>query len=370
MATTAWGSGLSADELLTYSGHVELSATRLASSALLLDWVRFSGNPRHYWTFDEGAGTIAHDTGSGTSTDFTLNAAVWETANPWIGPADYNPTNHFATAVFSPEDVYQMSAGVTFECWAYCRTDGGEHCLMYQAGYDPYIIMNRDGVGCMSVTFGGRDFRSALGAVSAGWHHLAFTFNASTSEIWCDGQKIALYSGNPRPTGQLKTLYLAYRTQNWTRPWGAQIGDLAIHGTKKYTEAFSPHRYEQGYTVLTKTAEAAARRVTGVDWTGTFGADSGSVYRVQVNTGTDVSPAWVTVGGDNPTSPVTGLDLTVQAGVTRWVRAYLNPKADALQSATPILTAMRVTHEAVGGAPRIYAPQRFGPSLIPLGGLL
>jgi hypothetical protein len=130
-------------------------------------------------------------------------------------------------------------------------------------------------------------------------------------------------------------------------------------------------RYPTGsYTVLTKTAEAAARCVTGVDWAGTFGANYGSLYRVQVNTGTDVSPSWVTVGGDNPTSPITGLDLTVPAGTTRWVRVYMEPRANATRSATPILTAMRVTHESTAGAPRIYAPQRFGPYLLPIGGLL
>jgi len=353
MSTTVWGSGLSGDEVLAFAGHVELTSTRIASASVLLDWVRFSGSPRHYWKFDEGAGTTAADSGS-SPVPFILNEAVWDTATPWIGPADYYPVNQFATCSLV-NDIYPMTSGVTFETWAYCRTDGGEHCLLYHGGYNPYIIMNRDGVGCLSVAFCARDFRSALGAVSAGWHHLAFAFNASTSEIYCDGQQIAQYTGNPYPTATLNTLYMAYRTQNWTRPWGAQIGDFAIHATKKYTGPFTPHRYEQGAVVLTKTAESAPRKVTALDWTGTFGSGYGSLYRVQINTGSDVAPVWVTVGGDNPTSPITGLDLTVAAGTTRWVRAYLNPKADALQSETPTLAAVRVTHTPPG-APGVLIP--------------
>ncbi|NMC34946.1 MAG: hypothetical protein GYA36_21200 [Veillonellaceae bacterium] len=96
--------------------------------------------------------------------------------------------------------------------------------------------------------------------------------------------------------------------------------------------------------------------MSGIDWAGTFGASYGSIYRVQVNTGTDVAPSWVTVGGDYPTSPVTGVDLTVQPGVTRWVRVYMEPRADATKSATPILSALRVTHASTGGAAGIIIP--------------
>ncbi|HPL80425.1 MAG TPA: hypothetical protein PKY40_15545, partial [Burkholderiaceae bacterium] len=81
------------------------------------------------------------------------------------------------------------------------------------------------------------------------------------------------------------------------------------------------------------------------------------------------APSWTAVGGDNPTSPVTGLDLTVPAGTTRWARVYLEPKADATKSATPILSALRFTHEPTGAAfvPRRQGFVRRGPILVPMG---
>ena len=368
MATTAWGSGLSADELLALAGHVELTATRLASDALLLDWVRFAGTPRHCWKFDEGAGTVAYDTGS-SPVNTNIMAGTWETTAPWLGPADLNP--NWTDAYLN--ETYTLSAGVTVEAWALPKPDTNQRVLVqcYPIGDGPRLLFNYPQPGDIWVDGWDAGFGSAGGIVTESWHHIAVVWSNAGTKLYLDGTQVG------SSATVLGNAYIGYwrmgcQTSNWTRPWSpGKVGDTAIHTTAKYTAAFTPHRYEQGAAVLTKAAESAARKVTGVDWAGTFGAGSGSVYRVQVNTGTDVSPAWVTVGGDNPTSPVTGLDLTVQAGVTRWVRAYLNPKADTLQSETPILSALRVTHNAAGGgAPRIYAPQRFGPSLIPLGGLL
>lgn len=80
--------------------------------------------------------------------------------------------------------------------------------------------------------------------------------------------------------------------------------------------------------------------------------------------------AWQQIGGASPTSPITGLDILIADGVTDIVRVTMDPKADALQTETPKLTALTATYEAAllryPGARRPLWTRR-GPVLVPTG---
>jgi len=211
--------------------------------------------------------------------------------------------------------------------------------------------------------------------LTAGWHHLAFVswwstvFRFGVVAVFIDGT-LADTCGGWKSGDAISGWVIGRDPSNLVRYWENDIDDFAVFfATAKYTSNFSPHRYEQGYVTLSKTAEATQHSVTAIDWTGTFGSSYGTLYQVQVNTGTDASPIWTTVGGSNPTSPITGLSIPVQAGVTKWLRVYLAPKADTLQSETPTLNAIRVTHVAPGAHLRSRQPIHLGPSLLPLGGI-
>jgi len=359
MATTAWGSGLSADEVLTFADNSELTGTRLAGGNVALDWVRFTGAPLHYWKFDEGTGLIAADNGF-YNTPATLTNASWDTTNPWIGPAAWKPKMYeYATA--HPHWSESVSA-LTIECWAKPYIDNHERLLF--CGYEspsmrpltPMIKVNYGNhPGALFFQSPGLTIKALSAQITAGWHHFAFIEQPTNIRIYVDGIQIAQASGSTEIDCLWDVIFARSPTVAMLS-WLNDIDDFAIYGTEKYTANFSPHRYDQGSLVLTKTAAGATRRVTAVDWAGTFGSGYGAVYRVQINTGTDVTPVWETVGGDNPANPVTDLNLNVREGTTRWVRVYLTPKADALQSETPILTALRVTHESTGGAAGVIIP--------------
>jgi len=353
MSTLAWGSGLSADRVLTFAGNCELTAMRIASSAVALDWVRFGGNPKHYWTFDEGSGTSAADSGAVPRT-MTLNGGSWETASPWIGPADLNPNWTNVTL----QETYVLSAGTTIECWAYCIVDGNQRVLLQCGGLGLRFLFNWPSAGYWLQD--GNDWAPQMltssPVITTGWHHLAAVWDSTGGRLYVDGVQAGSYSGTP-PNGWIGDLYLGYQVSNWTRPWApGKIGDFAMYTSAKYTSNFTPTRYQDGSIVLTDSSFSGPRKVTTIDWIGTFGDNYGRVYRIQVNTGTNTNPNWVTVGGDYPSSPISGLDLTVPSGTTRLVRVYLQPKADTKKTETPVLNALRIVHVAPGGVIRPLGP--------------
>jgi len=386
VATTAWGSGLSADELLTLAGHVELSSHEIVSSALQVVANAFApdANTLGLWHCNEAAwsgaaGEVVDASGNG------FHGVRYGSANTAAGglgrTGKFNNGTADCVSLGTPAGLYRFNGASTHEWWMNVAAMPASVTELFIAtntnpwpGRECQLFANGSLHFFTGYAGNWDDLATAASVVAADneWHHVAFQTTGTVETIWYDGTLRASRNRTaPAASGHARNISFG----GWIEGRGVNLrglmDEVRVSKVARYSSTFTPTMYcSGGYTVLTKTAESAARKVTGVDWTGTFGANYGSLYRVQVNVGTDVAPSWTAVGGDNPTSPVTGLDLTVPAGTTRWVRVYMEPRADATKSATPILSALRLTHEAVGGAPRIYAPQRFGPSLIPLGGLL
>jgi len=360
MATTVWGSGLSGDEVLALAGHVELTGTEIVSAALQDAPNQFSAdaNTLGLWHCDEAAwggvagevldasGNAYHGVRAGSAN--TVTGGLRRT-----GRFSYSSSD--CVSLGTPSGLYLYNGPSTHEMWisvAGMPTALVE--LMNATRNNPWPgrEMQFFANGQLSYFTGlSGDWNALLtsaGVVTADglWHHVAFQGTGSVETIWYDGTLRAQRNRTPASAGgSARNISFGGWVESSGNNLNGRMDEVRVSNVARYSATFYPTMYLSGSSVLTKTAEGAARKVSAVDWAGTFGASYGSLYRVQVNTGSDVSPTWTTVGGDNPTSPITGLDLTVQSGVTRWARVYLEPKADTTKSATPILSALRLTHE-------------------------
>jgi hypothetical protein len=123
--------------------------------------------------------------------------------------------------------------------------------------------------------------------------------------------------------------------------------------TRRYSSNFSPVRFPAAGTVIAGNNPLAGT-LTEVAWSATESGDNeGDVLAVEVWSG----GTWQVVGGASPTSPLTGLSLSVVSG--NLLRFTLAPKTDALQSETPVLTWAEATVEAGG----LVLPRRFNAGL-------
>jgi len=192
------------------------------------------------------------------------------------------------------------------------------------------------------------------------WGHLAV--------VIADYEDVSLYlNGNSVDFAFLgvasNTFYYSPLRISSGESWGGYLDELRISSTVRYTSDFSPHRYEPG-TVTARYQVGSPQRITAVDWGGLLGADYGVVTKVEVNT----TSGWRVVAEDPAglTPPLTNLSY-ITAGPDI-VRVTLAPRADTLQSETPVLDWLKVAFEPVGLPPALRAsllPRRLTASLQP-----
>jgi hypothetical protein len=145
------------------------------------------------------------------------------------------------------------------------------------------------------------------------------------------------------------------------RGFQGYLAGMRLSNAVRYSSAFSPHLYEAGSVSCTDSAFAGGT-VSRVDWSVDSG--SGTVSAVYLWT----AAGWQQVGGANPTSPLTGLAVTVPGGGSI-VKVALAPLAGGLQLVTPTLDWVQVTSSAAGVRTRTR-PQRIGPYLLPMSGVM
>lgn len=144
----------------------------------------------------------------------------------------------------------------------------------------------------------------------------------------------ATYNKGPWQGGD--DLYMGRRAHSASPAWyTGDLDDLVVWAAvaDKDTDWIRT-RYENG-NVIGSYVGVDGQEISEVSWTGTFGASYGSVYQVYVND----AGVWTQVGGDNPTSPITGLSCVASGSDA--VRVHLAPKTDDPQSETPTLGYVR-----------------------------
>ena len=377
MATTLYGGAG-----LPWTGNSALTGTRIASGDVLLDWnvhaVDAGVGTGGVWRMDEAAWAGV----AGEVLDASANARHGQAFNAANTVAGWqNRAGNFPSAtqayVQVPAWTEDQHGTKTIEVWA--RHLGAQwwNILSWKNGL--WKFSNPENGTAIKAEFWSTNkvywslSNSGFWNTTGAWTHYCCTFdnNTKTVRLWVNGVEVTYsqgsWSANDTPV-ENGVLWFGTGTA-WTnvdmddqRVSLTAIGTLPRYPAGNFS--VSPYRYVSGNVVAIRPTSPRAT-VSQVEWAGTFGASYGTVNGIYLNTGTDASPTWTQVGGSNPTSPITGLTTVVQSGTVNWLKAILNPKADALQSETPTLDTLTLTYQVAVGAPRRGGWVRSGPILIP-----
>ncbi|MCD6351694.1 MAG: LamG domain-containing protein [Armatimonadetes bacterium] len=354
MATIAWGKGSGGDVCLPWSGNASLEALRLVNAGqpdddLLLAFNEFvpDENTVGLWHLNEAGWTGTPDevldaSGEGHHGK-AINGAT--TTDGWLDRAGQFEASQSQMVEIST--VPSIPSGVmTLECWVYVP-DTNSYGVLIKIG-------DSDGVGLgigtylrtadnkLEAVYEWATWVHSNQTVGTGWHHVAFASAGTSPVFWIDGVEVPVTTGRtpyaPTKVGGIGGQY-DENTGLPSRCISALIDEVRVSEGVRYSGDFSPTRYPTSGTVVAQYTPPSSSRLTELSWDGTFGADYGQVRAIYVNSGGD----WQQVGGDYPSSPITGLNLPVTG--PDLVKVELEPRQDALQSETPTLDWLQVVLE-------------------------
>ena len=175
-----------------------------------------------HWTFDEGEGTVAHD--SAGSYDGTVNGASW-TAGKVGGALAFNGTSNY---VYVPDnDALDITGDITIAAWVYFNRGGNG-----QDGSQQSIVAKTLGNGSYNTPY---DFRTSANAEPMlyisrsdatgheavsntqtipllSWHHLAVTVSNNVADFYIDGVLSITEGMLTKPAaGNSRPLYIGRR---------------------------------------------------------------------------------------------------------------------------------------------------------------
>lgn len=175
-----------------------------------------------HWTFDEGDGTVAHDSAGGY--DGTVNGASW-TAGKVGGALAFNGTSNY---VYVPDnDALDITGDITIAAWVYFNKGGNG-----QDGSQQAIVAKTLGKGSYNTPY---DFRTSANAEPMlyivrsdatgheevsnyqsvplfSWHHLAVTVGNNVANFYIDGIPTLTEGMLTKPAaGNSRPLYIGRR---------------------------------------------------------------------------------------------------------------------------------------------------------------
>ncbi|MDD3494117.1 MAG: hypothetical protein PHZ19_11545 [Candidatus Thermoplasmatota archaeon] len=393
MATIRWGTDVGADVCLPFVGNSVLDAARYIGAGdpdddVALAWNEFASdvNTVGLWHGNEGTGTLVADaSGQINGTLQGDQSANWLLPG-WLGSAALAPNGAASIAVLGAGAAYAGAvSGVPDFCFeAWLRWDALPSSFDFIAActwdwwdYGNWHVRIRDERNLYFALSVGGNALTELGAMTfitdallGTWVHLCCEKSGTARTIYRNGTAVAsdmvagdvsIYdAGVLFPYGAIHGI--KFRRSYDQNP--VHFGDeYRLSNVARYSADFSPTRYPASGTVVAVTPLALPRTINAIAWAATTGVDIGDVYQIHVNTGTDLSPVWTQVGGDNPTSPITPIGLATTAADL--VRVTLTPGFDAtlsatLQNETPVLDWLEVDWAAVGGARAQYPRLSYG----------
>jgi hypothetical protein len=361
MPSIRWGLGTGADLCVPFLGNVSLSGCRLIGAggaddnvALAWDEHTVDANTVACWRMN-GDWTDASAGGydlAATGTTF-LNPGWMGQSGVWDASTDTAKYPSFLDWWYGP---------ATCEFWVYWR--GG--ATQYQRLFELSNSRNRQGFECERViatsnwefravpTTARRRYARFASFPLDTWTHVAVTFDGTDTNgsirVWYNGVEQITYAQGSQNIDSSQPTWSFYVGNGYegTRAFYGSMDDLRLSNVQRYSADFTPVRYKSASqnAGIQPYVQCSQAGLTGmvpaqVSWSATVGASYGQVKRVLVN---DVSAGWTAVGGDYPTSPVaiSGLVLASEDAV----RVELEPKADALQSETPVLDWVQLEYTA------------------------
>ena len=142
-----------------------------------------------YWNFDEGSGSIAHDT-SGGGHNGTVNGAVWTTGKINTGLRFNGTTNSVITPAIALGGPFSVSAWVNPSVTpqvGYVRIAE----TYYASGF--YLGTDTTGTKYKLIVNGGAGVTGSCGygcaeggTITSGWHLVTATFDGATAQLYVD----------------------------------------------------------------------------------------------------------------------------------------------------------------------------------------
>jgi large repetitive protein len=149
-----------------------------------------------YWNFDEGSGTVAHDT-SGSGYNGTVNGAAWTTGQI-NGALSFNGgTAYVVTPNIGLGSSFSVSAWVNP---AVTNQIGYARILETQYNSGLYLGVNSSGTKYKFIVNSGAGSTSGCGlplgcaeggTVTAGWRLVTATYDGTTATLYVDGTVVA-----------------------------------------------------------------------------------------------------------------------------------------------------------------------------------
>ncbi|MFB0555229.1 MAG: LamG domain-containing protein, partial [Phycisphaerae bacterium] len=181
-----------------------------------------------WWRFDEGSGTVAHDT-SGNENDGTLQGDTKWVAGKIGGALEFNGTDSIVDIPYSPDMT--PSEGTTMSAWVF-PTDTTRSCIVGQ--FEGYGMALFTGLQLKSVIWGSDWVMSDVTIPVNEWSHIAMTWDVANAErtIFLNGELVGQRGDAAVPNIQ-NNLGIGLWV-GWPDAWGDDsfmgiIDDVQIH---------------------------------------------------------------------------------------------------------------------------------------------
>ena len=185
-----------------------------------------------YWSFDEGAGNVAHDI-SGSGYMGTINGAAWTTGKINSALSFNGSTNDVVTPAISLGSAFSVSA------WVNPATTQGTYVRILETQYNGglYLGTNSSGAKYKFIVNTGTGSTGSCGAaygcaeggtIAAGWHLITGTFDGTTARLYVDTSQVATetFSGPPNTNFPL---YIGRYYGGTGAGWNGAIDEVRLY---------------------------------------------------------------------------------------------------------------------------------------------
>jgi hypothetical protein len=194
-----------------------------------------------YWNFDEGTGTIAHDT-SGNGWNGNLSGATWTTGKINAG-LSFNAASTVTTSSIPLGGTFSISS------WVNPAGNQGGYARIAETNYDLgfYLGANSGGTKYKLIVNNARGATGTCGAgvgcaeggtITSGWHLVVATFDGTTGRLYVDNVLVASDTFTP-PASISLPLYIGENS------WNGGVDEVRLYNraltTAEISTIFNSH---------------------------------------------------------------------------------------------------------------------------------
>ena len=200
-----------------------------------------TNGPVAWWKFDEGTGTIAHD--SAGSNNGTIYGATWTTGQI-AGALSFNGTSNYVDCGSGPSNY----DNITVSAWMKTSTKGVLVSNRYNSGsYGTWYSLYSSSIEIGDNSQGGyRGITFNTPTLNNVWHHIVYTKNGTSHAIYVDGSLDQTFTSNA-DISWVQPLFIGKR---WNKSYDVFWFNGIIDDVRIYNRALSTEEvallYQQG----------------------------------------------------------------------------------------------------------------------------